>query len=608
VGTAEMCRACVHAALVAVCLLTGCGDDSSGDSGVGQPNAESDGGVTVAVQMDAAQSTEDRDAATGPDAMTGDAAADDDGFDAGDAFDPDLDAGAYEGACVNDRCFVELTEQAGLKDVVGYGRGAAFVDVDGDGWDDLFVADTDSRFAGPGYGVTALYRNLGDGTFERMDWGLHEGDLHGTWVGSFADYDNDGDPDLLIANGGYTMNSTVAFYENRVQAGGGFVNRTTESGIAAMTVGAHAWWGATWADYDGDGFLDAAITRRNGQPLLLHNEGNGTFADRAAQATVVLSLEGGDDLKNPLFFDYDGDGDQDLYIAGIGSHGLFENLGAGAFEDVTEAVLGAAVPGSAPYVFAALVEDFDQDGKEDLYLGRWDLQDILMHNLGGGVYEPLDTEIGIVTSLTNHSSPQPYENTMGLTAVDLLHDGFPDIIIGTGDPNRASYDIFYCNDGTAHFTRCSEMFDDPAAEHYLTRAHGMVTSDFDHDGDADLFRNLGGHPNHDQANPPTDSREYNKLHVAQAIDPPTAALTLEGDTSNRDAVGAHVEVTGSTTRHYRIRSTQGFQSQSSRTLTVHLGGSRAATATITWPSGMVTVVQLRQGDRVRVLEGVGIVP
>ena len=98
--------------------------------------------------------------------------------------------------------YIESSDAVGLGDVIGYGRGAAFVDINGDGFDDLFVADTDDRHRTDDFGVSQMYLNKQDGTFEPVDIGIDADDLIGTWVGSFADYDRDGDPDLLIVNGG----------------------------------------------------------------------------------------------------------------------------------------------------------------------------------------------------------------------------------------------------------------------------------------------------------------------------------------------------------------------------------------------------------------------
>ncbi|SVE26376.1 uncharacterized protein METZ01_LOCUS479230, partial [marine metagenome] len=127
--------------------------------------------------------------------------------------------------------YVESSDAAGLGDVAGYGRGVAFVDINSDGFDDLFVADTDDRHRTNDFGVSQMYLNQQDGTFAAVDVGISPDDLIGTWVGSFADYDRDGDPDLLILNGGYTMASSLVFYENRMSTDNRFVNVTSASGI-----------------------------------------------------------------------------------------------------------------------------------------------------------------------------------------------------------------------------------------------------------------------------------------------------------------------------------------------------------------------------------------
>ena len=83
--------------------------------------------------------------------------------------------------------YVESSDAAGLGDVAGYGRGVAFVDINSDGFDDLFVADTDDRHRTNDFGVSQMYLNQQDGTFAAVDVGISPDDLIGTWVGSFAD-------------------------------------------------------------------------------------------------------------------------------------------------------------------------------------------------------------------------------------------------------------------------------------------------------------------------------------------------------------------------------------------------------------------------------------
>ncbi len=143
--------------------------------------------------------------------------------------------------CTPSAVFCNVAADAGLQDVPRYGRGVSFADVDRDGDDDVFIADTDERTHRP-YGVSSIYLNRGDGTFERADLGLDEADLFATWGGAFGDYDNDGYPDLLITNGGFSRSSTVALYHNDLASSGKFTRVTDSSGIA-RTLREDVWWG-----------------------------------------------------------------------------------------------------------------------------------------------------------------------------------------------------------------------------------------------------------------------------------------------------------------------------------------------------------------------------
>ena len=119
-----------------------------------------------------------------------------------------------------------------------------------------------------GYGLSKLYLNNGDGSFRLTNVGFSDVDLFATWAGSFADYDNDGDPDVLLVNGGYEAFSYLAFYENRMNETGRFVAVTSVAGIDVANDKQSPWWGASWADYDNDGFADLVVTRREGSTLL----------------------------------------------------------------------------------------------------------------------------------------------------------------------------------------------------------------------------------------------------------------------------------------------------------------------------------------------------
>ena len=518
--------------------------------------------------------------------------------------------------CDPGMAFCNRALEAGLLAVMRYGRGAAWVDIDGDGWDDLFLADSDNRWDPDAYGVSMFFLNLRDGTFRPVpatELGIEDGDLVSTWNGSFADYDNDGDPDLLLANGGYSGVSNLALYENRMREGEGFVSVTASSGMATANASPARWWGTSWADYDGDGWLDVVVTRTEGPALLFHNEADGTFDEVGSVLGVGIPMQDG---KNPVWFDYDADGDPDLYVAGMWEHAFYRN-DAGDFTDVTGEVFPEPFPypedwayAQGPIAFAAAAEDFNQDGFDDLYIGRWNVQDVLLLNDGRGNFRQHTTDWGLVTSFAAaDDATLPFENTMGLGVGDLFDDGLPDVLIGTGDPTRAAADVVFCNTRDDSFYRCTDQILAGATDTWRTRSHGTVFSDFDHDGDTDMAVNLGGHADFDAAEGRV-SPEWPSLFVNQTgPSGNTAALTLEGTRSNRDAIGARIRVwgpqdvdDGEEPRYYVVRSMQAFQSQNSRTQVLGLGSRTSAQVEIRWPSGTVQSLGIGAGDRLVITE------
>jgi hypothetical protein len=188
--------------------------------------------------------------------------------------------------------FTEVSEKIGLSKP-GKSLGIAFADYDRDGHTDIFVAN-DSM-------VEFLYHNKGDGTFEEM--GLMSGvavDGNGkTYAGmgvDFADYNNDGLPDLIVTN---LANQQYALYQNN---GDGSFNYTSfASGIAAITL-KHSGWGARFFDYDNDGWKDLLVAQghdlesiqanypdlRYREPMLLaQNTGKG-FVDVSKESGEVF--------------------------------------------------------------------------------------------------------------------------------------------------------------------------------------------------------------------------------------------------------------------------------------------------------------------------------
>lgn len=505
--------------------------------------------------------------------------------------------------CSATDAFCNRTQTAGLMGERRYGKGAAFVDINGDGWVDLYAADADRRLGEDGWGLSAFYLNDQDGTFTRAGLGISEADLLSNWTASFADTDNDGDLDLLIGSGGYAGESRLSFYENRYREEGRFVAVTGAAGFEDYNSRPRRWWGLAWADYDNDGLLDVAIARVYGEALIFRNQGGNRFRDVTKELGITTPMARRRDGKNIVWFDYDGDGDQDIYFAGIEAHMFYANEGAQGFRDVTEEVFAGALPpnvnysSDSPVVFAAAAADFDQDGDEDLYLGRQSEQDVVLFNDGRGRFTAGARDIGIdpnLISKTNKSAD--FENTMGLGIGDIFNDGWPDVVMGSGDPKRADMDVVYCNNGGV-FSRCTELLRANADGPFRTRTHGIVFGDVNQDGASDIFQNLGGDGWWDRKLG-IDSREHGALFVANPpADLRTATLLLEGTASNRDAIGARVVVETDRTHYYTLHSSQSFQSQNDPAIIVALGAADEAQVRVEWPSGRSSELTVRPGER-----------
>jgi hypothetical protein len=239
--------------------------------------------------------------------------------------------------------FTRIDELAGLQDSAN-GAGPAFADIDNDGDLDLFVANYLHQ-------QDFLYRNDG-GLFTRIDTSAGIIDEASGSAGLFTDYDGDGDPDLYVSN---YFNEQDFLYRND---GGVFTRVDGDAGITDGSGGR----GVAAGDYDNDGDIDLYVTNFNDQQDFLYRNDGGLFT-RADGAAGIADESNG---ASALFFDYDNDGDLDLFVANYVEDQpdfLYENEG-GFFARV-ESVVGLV--DRMPSVGAAC-GDMDGDGDLDLYV------------------------------------------------------------------------------------------------------------------------------------------------------------------------------------------------------------------------------------------------
>ena len=306
-----------------------------------------------------------------------------------------------------------------------YGHsGLAVGDVDGDGLEDLFVAQPQGL-------PNRLYRNRVDGTFEDISRQAGVDLLERTSMGLFGDVDNDGDQDLFVV----IQNWTVVLLLNDGQGRFALSRASFERKVGVKATLSSA----SLADYDNDGDLDLYVTcyryfgapgedtalalpypyhdATNGPPnILFRNRGDGTFED----VTTSTGLDGGNDRFSfsSSWGDFNNDGWLDLYVANdFGRNNLYQNLGDGRFVEVSRKA-GVEDIGSGMSVAWA---DYDLDGKDDLYVGNmWSSAGLrltgqpgyqtdearasyvrhakgnsLFRNLGGNRFEDVGDEAGV---------------------------------------------------------------------------------------------------------------------------------------------------------------------------------------------------------------------
>jgi hypothetical protein len=462
------------------------------------------------------------------------------------------------------------------------GAGVAWLDYDGDGWQDLYWVQS-ARTAGEG---DRLYRNLDGRRFEVVDPAVVGVDGYGQGVLA-ADFDGDGDPDLLLTNDGED-----ALYLN---SGDGTFER------AASALESRGWSSsAAAADVDADGDLDLYITRyvdydagadvfcgdpetgerRYCDPSLFagapdayfENDGGGRFVERTSEAGLGAAPGRG---LGVVFTDLDADGDPDLYVANdLTINFLFGNDGAGVFEDLSLISGGAVNRDGRPEAgMGVAVGDHDGDLSADLAVTNFDVEtNTLYLNLGGLAFADVSGPSGFGLPSFNRLA-------FGIVTADFDHDGDLDVYVANGHiferPTRENVayrqpDQILAGDGAGGFTAvpCDVLDDRP------TVARGLAAGDFDNDGDLDLAVQENGGPARLLRNGGDDERWI--------------GVRLQGEGRNTEAVGARVVLRTDRAAQVRwVTAGDSYQSTSDRRLQFGLGDSAPRSLEVTWPSGRV---------------------
>ncbi len=539
-------------------------------------------------------------------------------------------------------------------DVYG-NNGIAVGDIDGDGFDDVYVCQ-------PSGIPNRLYRNRGDGSFEDVTERAGVDVLDSTACAVFADLRNSGHQDLIVV----CVDGPLLFLNDGT---GRFQLKSDAFTFAQPPQGTFT--GAALADYDGDGYLDIYFClysyylglnqyqyplpyhdANNGPPnFLMHNQGGGTFAD--------VTVASGMNVNNNRYtftcgwVDFNRDGRPDLYVVNdFGRKNLYRNNGDGTFTDVAcEAGVEDVGAGMSVCWF-----DHDNDGHQDLYVAdmwsaagkRVSEQDVFLKDAPSDVRALLRKHAG-GNSLFHNKGDGHFSDRVAVAGVqmgrwswssdawDFDHDGYPDIYIANGmisGPGRRDLSSFFWRhtvaetpltlfpspryqlgwnainelirtDGTwAGYERNNfyannrdGTFSEIAGTiglDFVEDSRAFALSDFEHDGRLEVFvKNRSG-------------PQLRMLHNEMPDLGGSIAFRLRGQKSNWDAIGAEVTVEVSGLRQTKfLQAGSGFLSQHTKDLHFGLGKTESSvSATVRWPSGPVQRFEnLPPGNLIVIEEG-----
>ena len=531
-------------------------------------------------------------------------------------------------ATANNRTFTDVTAAAGIRfkhhsGAFGkkylpetMGSGVAFLDADGDGWQDLLFVQSKKWPGRPGPpSYPALYRNNRTGTFTDVTRasGLAI-EAYGLGV-TADDFDNDGDTDIYLT----ALGPNHLF---RNVGGGRFEDITSRAGVGDPGFSSSA----VWFDYDRDGRLDLFVANyvdwsiqtdrfctldgkaksyctpeayKGQSPTLYRNKGDGTFENVTKRARLY---DPSNKMLGAALLDFDNDGDLDLFGANdTQPNRLYRNNGDGTFTDVA---LSAGVAfneaGVARAGMGVDAADYDGSGRQSLVIGNFTNEMIALYsNEGNGLFvdEAPGSTVGKASQLTL---------TFACFFFDFDLDGLPDIFAANGhvadDISVVQRNVTYAqpphlfrNTGGGKFEVLSASVG--AAFRQPIVGRGAAYGDYDNDGDLDLVITTSNGPARLLRNDGSPNR--------------MVRITTMGVQSNRDAIGARVRVNvdGGSARWAMVKTGSSYLSQSELPLTFGLGpGSKAAGIEVTWPTGKVERVPgVAANQAITIQEGKGIV-
>ncbi|MFD2915272.1 FG-GAP-like repeat-containing protein [Psychroserpens luteus] len=402
------------------------------------------------------------------------------------------------------------------------------VDMNGDHLDDIVSASSSN--------VNVHYQ-LSTGGFNEVDISTPNADFLPGWSMAAADYNRDGQTDLLYGSG-----SGVSFMKSN-STGTGFTQFSVPDYVFSQR--------SNFIDINNDGNLDAFVCHDVAPNVYYINDGSGNLTFYQSNVTPTAPVNLGDYASGgnygSIWIDYDNDRDMDMFIAKCGgsearrTNIMMTNNGDGTFSENAQA-LGLA---DIIQTWSSSWGDYDNDGDMDVFVGASSGNHKLMRNNGNSTFTDVTTGAGVTGAPTGHEN----------VSYDIDNDGYLDIL---------------CN-GTILYGKGDLTFED-ADNGQLNYKNGSF-GDLNSDGFIDAY--------------------YNGT-IYWNLTTPNNWITINtvGVQSNIDGIGARVEITTSNGTQIRdVRSGEGFEFMS--TLNTHFGigtETEIDNITIYWPSGVIDVI------------------
>ncbi len=502
-----------------------------------------------------------------------------------------------------DGTFEDVTDAAGVG-VLDSTACALFADFENRGLQDLLVVCA---------GGPLLFRNQGNGKFSRKPDAFRFANTPaGTFTGAaMADYDRDGRLDIYFCLYTYYVGLDqyrypVPYFDARNgppnflfhnEGNGVFQDRTEAAGLNIDND--RYSFACTWGDYNADGWPHLYVVNDFGRNNLYRNNGDGTF-------TPVSSETGVDDVgagMSACWLDFDNDGNQDIYAAGMWvadgmrvfgqpqfhrkvaeeiranyrrhmtGNSLYRNQGNGKFQNVA----GPAGVEMGRWAWSTDAWDFDHDGYADLYVANG-----YISGAGGPDVSSFFWRQVVAKSPQNRSPSPDYER--GWNAINEL-------IRADATWNGFERNVFLANNRDGTFTEVSGV----VGLDFLDDSRSFALADIDSDGRLEIILKNRTAP------------QLRILHNSMKDLGASIAFRLRGEKSNRDAIGTVVTLEAGGHRQTKVlQAGSGFLSQHTKELFFGLGKTEGTVrASVRWPSGLTQVFEeLPVNHRVKVREGI----